>query len=233
MLRSCDCRGKRNKPTAVLQSRAAASCGLMSRKARATKRQVGFVRVASTSSAHTAGFPRRRMLGCFSVSPPSFLPLSAPFAAPTNAVIVTPATLKADVVPTTGVVLAPNLAGVRFILLLFLLVLQCQCVEHTHLLSFFSPSRLDFTSSLTRRRAPSPSSPKRSPTLPAASTRRPRPAMVRSHSAPPRTSKRLPRGRAHGIQHGSRFISVELKESFYDAAPKEHVAFPIVPVFLP
>lgn len=138
MLRSCDCRGKRNKPTAVLQSRAAASCGLMSRKARATKRQVGFVRVASTSSAHTAGFPRRRMLGCFSVSPPSFLPLSAPFAAPTNAVIVTPATLKADVVPTTGVVLAPNLAGVRFILLLFLLVLQCQCVEHTHLFLFFT-----------------------------------------------------------------------------------------------
>lgn len=45
------------------------------------------------------------------IAPAPQLFLTAPFAAPTNAVIVTPATLKADVVPTTGVVLAPNLAG--------------------------------------------------------------------------------------------------------------------------
>lgn len=44
----------------------------------------------------------------------SVFSLEAPFAASANAVIVTPAPLKADVVPSTGMVITPNLGGVCF-----------------------------------------------------------------------------------------------------------------------
>lgn len=36
----------------------------------------------------------------------------APFSAPANAMIVTPTPLKADAVPSTGLVIAPRLGGV-------------------------------------------------------------------------------------------------------------------------
>lgn len=59
----------------------------------------------------------------------SVFTLSAPFAASTNAVIVTPAPLKADVVPSTGMVITPNLGGVCFQL----------CLYYSHSLISFSP----------------------------------------------------------------------------------------------
>lgn len=45
---------------------------------------------------------------------PSLFTLSAPFAGPANAVIVTPTPLKADVVNNAGVVLTPRLGRVCF-----------------------------------------------------------------------------------------------------------------------
>lgn len=44
----------------------------------------------------------------------SVFTLLAPFPGPANAVIVTPTTLKADVVPNTGVVITPHLGAVCF-----------------------------------------------------------------------------------------------------------------------
>lgn len=79
-------------------------------------------------------------------------------------------------------------------------------------ISFLSSSLLDFTLSLTHKRAPSPSSPRRSPTLPAARARKPRPAMVRSQSAP-------------GV--------MPLEANVHYAAPKGRGAFPNVPLLFP
>lgn len=112
--------------------------------------------------------------------------LSAPFPGHTNAVIVTPTPLKADVVPNAGVVIAPShLGGVclqlRHLFLHHSMMKSldglCFIVEVTCLLiSIFSPfmclRRLDFMLCLIHTSLTSRLPPKKSLILPAAKIRK-------------------------------------------------------------
>lgn len=144
--------------------------------------QVGFVRVVRTSSPHSC-YPSLQMF--LSVSPPSCFHSFSTFCCFHQRRHRHTSDFESRRGCQSRSRPRPQSGRGPFYMVALLTAALYVCWTYVYLsISFLSSRLLDFTLSLTRKRAPSPSSLRRSPTLPAARARKPRPAMVRSHFAP-------------------------------------------------